>query len=218
MPRTKRFLQRSGTNVPLVMLVPPKWRHLAAAAPGARLTRSRPLRRLRPTVLSLAGVKIPEYMQGRAFAGAAKAAPNEYVFCTRDRMDERYDMMRSAMDSRWLYIRNYRPDLPYVQPLEYQFRARGYQSWARMAREGKLTAATAMFWGRKPSEEATNSQPTPTTSATSPPIPRIAIHLPACALRCGSMFWRFATTGFCQGSPWKASTPLAPPTPSRGSE
>jgi hypothetical protein len=103
-------------------------------------------------VLSLAGVEIPGYMQGRAFAGP-KAKPNEFVFCTRDRMDERYDMMRSVMDTRWLYIRNYRPDLPYMQPLDYMFRARGYQSWARLANQGKLTPATAMFWGEKPSEE-----------------------------------------------------------------
>lgn len=153
LPRSKRFLQRSGTNVPLIVLYPPKWRHLAPAPPGSRVAEPVHFVDFAPTVLSLAGVKIPEYMQGRAFAGAAKAAPNEFVFCTRDRMDERYDMMRSAMDSRWLYIRNYRPDLPYVQPLEYQFRARGYQSWARMARAGKLTPATSMFWGRKPSEE-----------------------------------------------------------------
>jgi hypothetical protein len=61
--------------------------------------------------------------------------------------------MRSVADGRWLYIHNYRPDLPYVQPLEYMFHARGYQSWARMAREGKLTFATAQFWGEKPTEE-----------------------------------------------------------------
>jgi hypothetical protein len=106
-----------------------------------------------PTVLSLAGVKAPEHMQGRAFAGSAKSPPNEFVFCTRDRMDERYDMIRSVMNQRWLYIRNYRPDFPYVQRLDYQFRARGYQSWARVASEGKLTAATSMFWGEKPTEE-----------------------------------------------------------------
>ena len=153
LPRSKRFLQRSGTNVPLIVVLPPKWRHLAPAAPGSRVTDPVHFVDFAPTVLSLAGVKIPEYMQGHAFAGADMAAPNEFVFCTRDRMDERYDMMRSAMDSRWIYIRNYRPDLPYVQPLEYQFRARGYQSWARMAREGKLTPATSMFWGQKPSEE-----------------------------------------------------------------
>jgi len=151
--RSKRFLQRSGTHVPLVVYYPSKWRHLAPAKPGSRIKDPVHFVDFAPTVLSLAGVKIPDYMQGRAFAGKARVAPNEFVLCTRDRMDERYDMMRSVMDKRWLYIHNFRPDLPYVQPLEYMFRARGYQSWARVAREGKLTPATAMFWGAKPTEE-----------------------------------------------------------------
>ncbi|MEI6675842.1 MAG: sulfatase-like hydrolase/transferase [Verrucomicrobiota bacterium] len=153
LPRSKRFLQESGTHVPLIVYFPPKWRHLAPAAPGSRIKEPVHFIDFAPTVLSLAGVKIPEYMQGRAFAGVAKAAPNEFVFCTRDRMDERYDMMRSVVGSRWLYIRNYRPDLPYVQPLDYMFQARGYQSWARVARDGRLTPATTMFWGVKPTEE-----------------------------------------------------------------
>lgn len=153
LPRSKRCLQQSGTHVPLIVYYPPKWRHLAPAAPGSRIKEPVCFPDFAPTVLSLAGVKIPGYMQGRAFAGPAKAIPNEFVFCTRDRMDERYDMMRSVVDRRWLYIHNYRPDVPYVQPLDYQFKARGYQSWARIAAEGKLTPATAQFWGTKPTEE-----------------------------------------------------------------
>lgn len=153
LPRSKRFLQRSGTHVPLIMYFPPKWRQLAPAAPGSRIKEPVSFVDFAPTVLALAGVKIPDYMQGRAFAGAAKAAPNENIFITRDRMDERYDMLRMVSDGQYLYIRNFRPDLPYVQPLSYMFRARGYQSWARVAREGQLTPATAMFWGTKPSEE-----------------------------------------------------------------
>jgi arylsulfatase A-like enzyme len=152
LPRSKRFLHESGTHVPLIVYFPPKWRHLAPAPPGSRLAQPVSFVDFAPTVLSLAGVEIPGYMQGRAFLGP-QAGTNEFVFCTRDRMDERYDMLRSVADSRWLYIRNYRPDLPYMQPLEYQFKARGYQSWARVAREGKLTPATAQFWGGKPSEE-----------------------------------------------------------------
>ncbi len=158
LPRSKRFLQESGTHVPLIVYFPPKWRHLAPAPPGSRIKEPVSFVDFAPTVLSLAGVKIPAYMRGRAFAGSAKAAPNEFVFLTRDRMDERYDMMRSVVDGRWLYIRNYRPDLPYVQPLQYMFQARGYQSWARMASEGKLTTATAQFWGQKPSEELYDMQ------------------------------------------------------------
>ena len=153
LPRSKRSLQRTGVNVSFIMYFPPKWRHLAPAAPGSHIKDPVHFIDFAPTVLSLAGVKIPDYMQGRAFAGQAKAAPNEFVVCSRDRMDEIYDMRRAVMDSRWLYISNYRPDLPFVQPLDYMFRARGYQSWARVAREGKLTPATAMFWGQKPTEE-----------------------------------------------------------------
>jgi arylsulfatase A-like enzyme/lysophospholipase L1-like esterase len=152
LPRSKRFLQQSGTHVPLIMYFPPKWRHLAPAAPGTRLSDPVSFVDFAPTVLSLAGVEIPAHMPGRPFAGP-KAAKNEFVFCTRDRMDERHDMMRSVMDSRWLCIRNFRPDLSYVQPLEYMFKARGYQSWARLAGEGKLTPATSQFWGIKPREE-----------------------------------------------------------------
>ncbi|MBM3861591.1 MAG: sulfatase, partial [Verrucomicrobia bacterium] len=90
--RSKRFLQRSGTHVPLVVYYPPKWQHLAPAKPGSRIKDPVHFVDFAPTVLSLAGVKIPGYMQGRAFAGKAKVAPGEFVLCTRDRMDERYDM------------------------------------------------------------------------------------------------------------------------------
>lgn len=153
LPRSKRFLQQSGVHVPLIVYYPPKWQHLSPAKPGSRIAEPVCFTDFAETVLSLAGVKVPDYMQGHAFAGTAKSGPSRYVFCTRDRMDERYDLVRSVMDNRWLYIRNFRPDLPYVQRLDYMFKARGYQSWERMAAEGKLTRATAQYWGKKPAEE-----------------------------------------------------------------
>jgi arylsulfatase A-like enzyme len=151
--RSKRFLQDSGTHVPLIAYFPPKWRHLAPAAPGSRIAAPVHFVDFAATMLALAGVERPATMQGVPFAGVEKVKPRKYAFCTRDRMDERYDMVRSVTDGAWLYIRNFRPEIPYVEPLSYMFRARGYQSWARLAEEGKLTPATAMFWGRKPSEE-----------------------------------------------------------------
>jgi len=151
--RSKRFLQDTGTHVPLIVYFPPKWRHLAPAAPGSRVSAPVHFIDFSATVLALAGVSRPAYMQGVPFAGDPQAKPRTYAFCTRDRMDERIDMSRSVTDGRWLYIRNFRPEIPYVEPLDYMFRARGYQSWARLAEEGKLTPATSMFWGVKPSEE-----------------------------------------------------------------
>lgn len=151
--RSKRFLQRSGTNVAMVAYFPKKWQHLAPAPPGSRLSDPVSFVDFAPTVLSLAGIEPPKYMHGLAFAGKFRAPANEFVFCSRDRMDERYDMMRMVADRKFLYIRNYRPDRPYVQSLNYMFQARGYQSWAEQAAQGKLTRATAQFWGEKPSEE-----------------------------------------------------------------
>jgi hypothetical protein len=40
-----------------------------------------------------------------------------------------------------------------VQPLAYMFRGRGYQSWDRLAREGRLTGAAARSYGPRPPEE-----------------------------------------------------------------
>ncbi|MFN0066298.1 MAG: HEAT repeat domain-containing protein, partial [Limisphaerales bacterium] len=97
-------------------------------------------------------VPAPAHFTGRPFAGPAPAA-RELVFLSRDRMDERHDMSRAVTDGRWLYLRHFRPDVPYVEPLEYMFRARGYQSWARTAAAGGLTAASARYWGVKPAEE-----------------------------------------------------------------
>lgn len=151
--RSKRFLEDTGIHVPLIVYFPPKWRHLAPAAPGSHVASPVHFVDFAATVLALAGVKRPAYMQSVLFAGDAQAKPRRYAFCTRDRMDERYDMSRSATDGRWLYVRHFRPDIPYVEPLSYMFRARGYRAWAKLAEEGKLTPATAMFWGRKPTEE-----------------------------------------------------------------
>ena len=53
-----------------------------------------------PTVLSLAGVMPPEWMQGHAFLGIHADPPQPYVYGFRGRMDERYDLVRSATDGR----------------------------------------------------------------------------------------------------------------------
>lgn len=155
-PRSKRFLQASGIRVPLIVHVPLKWRHLAPAEAGTRLSHPVGFVDFAATVLAIAGLhvpdRMPDRMHGQPFAGPAPQT-KAYAFCSRDRMDERYDMSRSVADRRWLYIRHFRPDIPFVQPLAYQFRGQGYRSWARAARDGRLTPATAQFWGRKPTEE-----------------------------------------------------------------
>ena len=65
------------------------------------------------------------------------------------------------------------------------FRARGYQSWARMAAEGKLTPAAAQFWGEKPAEELydMDADPDNVKNLASDPAHRATLQQMRAALR-----------------------------------
>ncbi len=153
LPRSKRFLYDSGTHVPLIVRLPEKYRHLAPDSPGTRSDRLVSFVDFAPTVLSLSGVKIPEYMQGEAFLGSQAAPPRDYVYLFRGRMDERYDMMRAVRDKRFKYIRNYMPHRIYAQHLNYLWRMPAMQSWQKLRDEGKLTGPQRFFFSEKPMEE-----------------------------------------------------------------
>ena len=69
-------------------------------------------------------------------------------------MDIEYDMMRSARDARFLYIRNFQPELPYAGHIIYRNQSAIMQEWLRLQADGKLTGAAAL-WMRtsRPAEE-----------------------------------------------------------------
>lgn len=115
MPRHKRALLDSGMHVPLLIRFPAKWQHLAPAEPGATINRLVSFVDFGPTVLSLAGIDIPEEMQGLAFLGQQMGNARSLVFGHRDRVDEVRDLARSVRNQRFLYIRNYMPHLGYNQ-------------------------------------------------------------------------------------------------------
>jgi arylsulfatase A-like enzyme len=161
LPRSKRFAYDSGLHVPLIVRFPDRYRHLAPASAGGRVTAPVSFVDFAPTVLSLAGVRAPRHFQGSAFAGAAKGPERDYAFSFRDRMDERYDMVRTARDRRYRYVRNYMPHRIYGQHVDYMFQMPSVQAWERMNRQGKLGGAQAAFWGAKPAEELYDIQADP---------------------------------------------------------
>jgi uncharacterized sulfatase len=136
-------------------VIPEKWRQLAPKQWRAGSTTDRLVGfvDLAPTMLSLAGVKPPEWYQGRAFLGPFEGAPNEYLHGFRGRMDERYDLMRSVRDQRYVYIRNYMPHRVYGQHMKTMFEMPTTKAWKKLFDEGKLAPETARFWREKPAEE-----------------------------------------------------------------
>jgi hypothetical protein len=116
---------------------------------------------LGPTVLSLCGIDVPQYMQGQAFLGPQAAPPRQYVYASRDRYDESYDMIRAARDSRFKYIRHYRPEQPYLLWIPYRNRHPILQEMWRLHMAGELQGPQNLMFQPRPAEELYDTQADP---------------------------------------------------------
>jgi len=160
LPRGKRWIYDSGLHVPLMIRIPEKFRKLAvpddsgALKPGAVNDDLIGFIDFGPTVLSLAGVKVPGYMQGQPFLGDQKAPPREYLFAARDRMDEAYDLIRAVRDKRYKYFRNYMHHITYGQDIDYMNQMPTMREMRRLNAEGKLVGPQKHYFLKtKPLEE-----------------------------------------------------------------
>lgn len=163
MPRSKRWPYNSGLQVPLLIRVPEKYRSLAPKdyAPGGVTKRMVSFVDMAPTLMSLAGVQPPTYLQGHAFAGKYDTPPQTVLHGFRGRMDERYDLVRSVRDGRYVYIRNYMPHRIYGQHIGYMFETPTTRVWKELYDAGKLKAPQTYFWQAKPVEELYDLQNDP---------------------------------------------------------
>ncbi len=160
LPRAKRWIYDSGLRVPLIVHIPERWRRLAmpddpdAVKPGTANDDLIAFIDFAPTMLSLAGIDIPRYMQGRAFLGRQKAKPREYIYAARDRMDEAYDLIRAVRDKRYKYIRNYMWYVTRGQDIDYMNQMPTMQEMRRLNAEGALEGAQKQYFEpTKPLEE-----------------------------------------------------------------
>jgi N-sulfoglucosamine sulfohydrolase len=62
-------------------------------------------------------------------------------------------MWRAVRDTRYKYIRNYMPHLPYSQYLDYLWRMPATRAWEREYRAGNLNEIQRRFFEPKPTEE-----------------------------------------------------------------
>ena len=146
LPRHKRILLDSGMHVPLLVRFPEKYKHLAPALAGERLDRLVSFDDFGPSVLSLAGVDIPDYMGGQPFLGVSGRYARQYVFGHRDRIDEVVDMSRSVRDDQYLYVRHYMPHHTYNQQSSWPDQGAINHVFYQMA-EGPMTDAQRQFAG-----------------------------------------------------------------------
>ncbi|MEE8452216.1 MAG: sulfatase-like hydrolase/transferase [Thermoguttaceae bacterium] len=153
MPRHKRWLYDSGTRVPLMIRFPATMQRLAPDKPGTTVGRLVSFLDFAPTVLRLAGLEIPETMQGEPFLVDRTAKPRDYVFAIRDRVDEVYEMSRTVRDERYRYIRNFVPHRARMQHSDYSERTPTRQEFRRLAAAGQLQGPPKDFMSPTKSPE-----------------------------------------------------------------
>jgi len=103
--RQKRTVYEAGIHVPLIIRYPD------GMGAGTVCDRICSFVDIPATVMSLLGIRPPGYMHGKAFAGEYEAASREYAYAAQDRCDVYYDKAGAVRDRRFLYIRNYMPEI-----------------------------------------------------------------------------------------------------------
>jgi len=129
LPRGKGFLYRSGLHVPLIIYVPPKWQYVLEINSGSISDRLVGSVDFAPTILSIAGIKPPQYMQGKAFLGPFAKKPRIYQFGLRGNQSYHYDPWRNVTDGRFSYIRTYQPAIPAYIRHFFQWGMPGNLAW-----------------------------------------------------------------------------------------
>ncbi|MEN9574096.1 MAG: hypothetical protein RL514_1951 [Verrucomicrobiota bacterium] len=145
--RGKQFLYDEGTHVPLVVRGP-------GIAKGK--VRDDLIEHIDLPAISLAaaGLSLPPTMQARdVFAKTYQ--PRDAVFAARDRCDETVERLRSVRTDRFLYIRNFHPQRPHLQPNAYKDGKSIVQTLRALHDAGKLDALTEklLFSPTRPAEE-----------------------------------------------------------------
>ena len=148
LPRQKRLLYDSGLKVPLIIRYPNKQR---AKKRDDRLVS---FVDFPPTLLSMAGIAPPSYMQGQAFEGKYKAkVDRKYIHGHADRFDESVDMIRAVRDKRFKYLKNFNPEKPYYLSLAFRERLPSMRELLRMRDAGELDANQALWFRQSKAEE-----------------------------------------------------------------
>lgn len=132
--RGKQFLYDEGAHIPFIVRGP-------GVAKGA--VRDDLVMQIDMAAMSLAaaGIAIPKTMQGRDIL-AKDYQPRDAIFAARDRCDETVEHLRSVRTDRFLYIRNFLPQRPHLQPNAYKDGKAIVQALRTLHAEGKLPSVS----------------------------------------------------------------------------
>ncbi|MEI8383770.1 MAG: sulfatase [Planctomycetota bacterium] len=145
--RGKQFLYNEGTHIPFIVRGP----GIASGQVREDLIEHIDIG---PISFAAAGLPIPPAMHGRDVFGN-DYTPRTAVFAARDRCDETVERLRSVRTDRFLYIRNFYPQRPHLQPNAYKDGKSIVQALRSLHANGQLDplAESLLFTPTRPAEE-----------------------------------------------------------------
>ncbi|CAM4282605.1 sulfatase family protein [Zobellia nedashkovskayae] len=150
LPGSKGYLYETGLHVPMVVRIPQNYKDMVDLKTGSQADRFVSFIDLAPTVLNLAGIEIPEQIDGKPFLGngvdANKLSEENVTYGYADRFDEKYDMVRSVRKGKYKYIRSFNPFNFDGLMNEYRYKQAAYGEWKKMNEEGKLNEVQSTFF------------------------------------------------------------------------
>ena len=156
LPGSKGYINETGVHIPLVVHIPPKYKNLVDEKPGTTCKGFVSFIDFGPTVLKLAGIKIPQGIDGKPFLGkdisSEEVSKRDETFSYADRFDEKYDMVRALRKGKYKYERNYQAFNYDGLMNNYRYKQLGYQEWKKLYEEGKLNDIQSQFFQKKKPE------------------------------------------------------------------
>ncbi len=149
LPGSKGYLSEAGLTVPMVIRVPEKYRYMLTAQMGTRDERAVNFLDLGATILKMAGVELPEGIDGRPISDCCVGDP---LYGYADRMGEKYDMVRSIRVGDIKYVRNFQPFNFNALSNDYRYKLSVYQELREMYKAGKLNSDQSQFFEPKEAE------------------------------------------------------------------
>ncbi len=159
LPRAKREIYDSGIKVPMIIHWPEKLR-AESVVPGSVDERLVSFVDFGPSILTLAGIDVPGYMQGKpTFVEGAE--PRQYIYASKDRLDEFPFRERAVRDQRYKYLYNYQANEPGAKHLAYRDQlAMMADLWSLYA-DGKMNEQQKFWFEPRPQEELYDVQADP---------------------------------------------------------
>jgi arylsulfatase A-like enzyme len=146
LPRQKRAIYDSGLKVPLII------KDINSKTKG-RTDQMISFVDLAPTILSLANIKPPSYIQGKAFLGKFAKNPRDFIYGSSDRFDEATDRLRAVRDKQFLYVSNYYPNKIKYKNIKYRKQMPMMVEMLNLRDQKKLNKIQMQWFETKISEE-----------------------------------------------------------------